>query len=143
MPPMKPRLPPKLARAVEDRASTAGQRTSAMLDLLGRRRALRVIWELRGDRRLTFRALQAACDGISPSLLNARLAELRGAGIVAPHDEGGYRLTRRGRDLFATLLGLFRWTERWAREYEVAATRCAEPRRKAIGRRRTAARSRK
>ncbi|MEW5864097.1 MAG: hypothetical protein AB1773_10975, partial [Pseudomonadota bacterium] len=65
MRPVKPKLPPRLAKTVEHRAATGGQRTSAMLDLLGRRRALRVIWELRGDRRLTFRALQAACDGIS------------------------------------------------------------------------------
>jgi DNA-binding HxlR family transcriptional regulator len=32
-----------------------------LLDVLGRRRALRILWELRADP-LTFRALQEACE---------------------------------------------------------------------------------
>ncbi|MDD9934438.1 MAG: winged helix-turn-helix transcriptional regulator [Myxococcales bacterium] len=47
----------------------------ALLDLLGRRWILRILWELR-KARLTFRALRAAGDDISPSVLNARLADL-------------------------------------------------------------------
>ena len=54
----------------------------ALLDLLGRRWALRILWELR-DEPLRFRELQQACDGLSPSVLNTRLGELREAGIVA------------------------------------------------------------
>ena len=53
----------------------------ALLDLLGRRWALRILWELR-DGPLTFRALQAACGNLSPSVLNDRLRELREAGIL-------------------------------------------------------------
>ena len=49
------------------------------LDLLGRRGALRILWELRGEP-LTFRALQDAAQA-QPGLLNTRLAELRDAGL--------------------------------------------------------------
>ncbi len=48
----------------------------ALLDLLGRRWALRVVWELR-DGPLVFRALQERCAGMSSSVLNQRLRELR------------------------------------------------------------------
>jgi DNA-binding HxlR family transcriptional regulator len=84
----------------------------ALLDLLGRRGALRVLWELRGGS-LTFRALQAAA-ALSPSVLNTRLAELRDAGI-ADHDADGYALTPAGRALLAHLAPLHRWSESWAR----------------------------
>ncbi len=66
----------------------------ALLDLLGRRWALRVIWELR-DAPLTFRVLQERCAGMSSSVLSQRLQELREAGIVTLAEEG-YALTRRG-----------------------------------------------
>ena len=84
----------------------------AALDLLGRRWALRVLWELRSGP-LTFRALRAACDGISPTVLNARLAELREAGILGP-GEDGYELTTSGRELYAALAPLQRWANRWS-----------------------------
>jgi len=85
----------------------------ALLDLLGRRWALRVLWELR-DGPLTFRDLQARCDGMSPSVLNSRLAELRDAGIVEAAGEG-YQLTREGGRLLDGLGPLHRWAERWAK----------------------------
>ena len=59
------------------RGSKTGRPIMALMDLLGRRWALRVIWELR-DGRLTFRALQEACGGVSPTVLNQRVRELRG-----------------------------------------------------------------
>ena len=59
------------------RGSSSGRPIMALLDLLGRRWALRLIWELR-EGPLVFRALQARC-GVSPSVLNTRLAELREA----------------------------------------------------------------
>jgi DNA-binding HxlR family transcriptional regulator len=85
----------------------------ALLDLLGRRWALRILWELRKDP-LTFRELQARCGGMSPSVLNSRLSELREAGIVEGGEEG-YALTREGRRLLKDLAPLQRWAERWAR----------------------------
>jgi DNA-binding HxlR family transcriptional regulator len=84
----------------------------ALLDLLGRRWTLRALWELR-DGPLAFRALQELCDGMSSSVLNQRLAELRDAGVVerAP---GGYRLTAEGRRLLEELEPLQAWADRWA-----------------------------
>lgn len=87
----------------------------AALDLLGRRGALRIVWELREGRVLTFRALQAAAE-LPPGTLNARLAELRAADIVIT--EGGYRLSERGADLIVALWPLLRWSEDWANALE-------------------------
>ena len=84
-----------------------------VLDLLGRRWAMRVIWELRAGP-LAFRDLQAACDGMSSSVLNQRLAELRDAGIAA-QGEGGYRLTPLGAELIDAYKPLDAWAKRWAR----------------------------
>jgi DNA-binding HxlR family transcriptional regulator len=100
------------------RGSTSGQPIMALLDLLGRRWALRVIWELRGGAR-TFRDLQASCGGISASVLNTRLAELRAAGIVAD----GFVLTAEGRRLLEAYGPLDDWAERWARRAEPGAHR--------------------
>ena len=87
----------------------------ALLDLLGRRWALRIMWELRGPEPLTFRELRARCDEMSPSVLNARLAELRDAGVVETAPGGGYRLTAEGRELGAALEPLDAWAKGWAR----------------------------
>src|SRR5438876_11867731 len=80
------------------RGSRTGRPIMALLDLLGRRWALRVIWELRRDS-LTFRELQKHCDRMSPSVLNQRLAELRTAGVVEASSDGGYTLTEDGLSL--------------------------------------------
>ena len=55
------------------RGSPSGRPIMALLDLLGRRWALRMLWELR-EGGLSFRALQERCDGVSPSVLNTRAA---------------------------------------------------------------------
>jgi DNA-binding HxlR family transcriptional regulator len=93
------------------RGSASGRPIMAVLDLLGRRSLLRIIWELR-DGPLTFRALQQAAD-TNPGVLNARLAELRDAGAVA-HDGEGYALTEEGRRLLTVLEPLREWAQRWA-----------------------------
>ncbi len=84
----------------------------ALLELLGRRWALRVIWELR-DGPLPFRSLQERCEGMSSSVLNQRLHELRAADIVALGRDG-YRLSREGRRLLELYPPLNEWAERWA-----------------------------
>jgi DNA-binding HxlR family transcriptional regulator len=84
----------------------------ALLDLLGRRMALRILWELR-DGHLTFRALQEAAE-TNPSVLNARLKELREARIVA-HGPEGYGLTPHGKTLLAAVLPLNEWADDWAK----------------------------
>jgi len=80
-----------------------------VLDLLGHRWALRVLWELRDGPR-TFRALREACDEVSPSSLNQRLTELRALGAVEAGD-AGYALTRSGTRLARIVLALHRWAE--------------------------------
>ena len=87
----------------------------ALLDLLGRRWTLRVLWELRSPAD-SFRDLQARCDGMSSSVLSARLAELREAGAVATGGDGsGYGLTPEGEKLLEALEPLDAWASRWAR----------------------------
>jgi DNA-binding HxlR family transcriptional regulator len=83
----------------------------ALLDLLGRRMALRIVWELRAGE-LTFRALQEAAE-TNPSVLNARLTELRAAGIVAHESGRGYSLSARGARLLEALAPLVAWTKGW------------------------------
>jgi len=85
----------------------------ALLDLLGRRWAMRVIWELRSDE-LTFRQLQQRCEGVSATALNSRLHELRDAGIVE-NGVNGYQLSREGQRLLEAYEPLSIWAHRWAR----------------------------
>lgn len=80
-----------------------------VLDALGRRWALRILWELRGGAR-TFRALREACDDVSPSSLNQRLADLRALDVVE-RGEHGYALTPDGARLGQIVLELHRWAE--------------------------------
>jgi DNA-binding HxlR family transcriptional regulator len=84
----------------------------ALLDLLGRRWALRVVWELRAEPAPTFRELRARCGGVSSSVLADRLRELTEAGIVG-HEGSGYALTEQGRDLLRRLTPLEEWASRW------------------------------
>jgi DNA-binding HxlR family transcriptional regulator len=95
------------------RGSRTGKPVMALLDLLGRRWALRVIWELR-DGPLTSRALRGACGGISPTVLNDRTRELRDSGLIGLADNG-YALTQLGRELLANFAPLATWAEKWAR----------------------------
>lgn len=95
------------------RGSRTGRPIMVLLDALGRRSALRVLWELREGAH-TFRALQEACDGISPSVLNDRLRELGELGLVEKGEEG-YQVTADGHELEALLLPLDAWATRWAR----------------------------
>jgi DNA-binding HxlR family transcriptional regulator len=95
------------------RGSTTGKPIMAALDLLGRRWALRIVWELR-ETALAFRPLQSACGGIAPSVLNTRLAELREAGLIDQTSEG-YVLTTQGKALNAALWPLIEWSEDWAK----------------------------
>ncbi|SDS96937.1 winged helix-turn-helix transcriptional regulator [Bradyrhizobium canariense] len=96
------------------RGSTSGRPIMALLDLLGRRWTLRIIWELR-EQPLTSRALRTACDDASPTVLQARLSDLRGAGFVELIPGDGYRLTVLGRELFEEFLPLHRFAERWSK----------------------------
>jgi DNA-binding HxlR family transcriptional regulator len=94
------------------RGSRSGRPIMAALDLLGRRWALRILWELR-EGALPFRALREAAGDVSPAVLNTRLAELRDAGLVESTD-AGYATTDLGRELCVALEPLQAWARRWA-----------------------------
>ena len=90
----------------------------ALFDLVGRRWALRIVWELReGD--ATFRDLAHRCDDVSSSVLRDRLRDLTAAGILERGD-GGYRLTADGRELRELLRPLGQWSQRWAARADAA-----------------------
>ncbi|RZI40839.1 transcriptional regulator [Herbaspirillum sp. HC18] len=103
----KPGTPAKGARA--------GRPIMALLDLLGRRWVLRILWELR-EAPLTFRELREHCDAMSPTVLNQRLRELREADIVMLEEPSGYALTRQGRKLLEAFMPLQRWSEQWQKK---------------------------
>lgn len=81
------------------------------LDLLGRRWALRIMWELRAGP-LGFRDLQARCDAMSSSVLRTRLVELVDEGLLV-QDGTDYRMTPIGAELGEAIAPLSAWAERW------------------------------
>ncbi|HTH88721.1 winged helix-turn-helix transcriptional regulator [Mycobacterium sp.] len=97
------------------RGSASGRPIMVALDVLGRRGALRVLWELR-DASLMFRALQAAAD-MNPASLK-RIKELRALEII-DHSGDGYHLTQHGRSLMAAFEPLQAWAAAWARQVDL------------------------
>ena len=87
-----------------DERSTVDGRGS---DLLGRRWALRILWELH-DGPIGLRALRERCDGMSSSVLYERLDELAVAGLLAQDADGDYVLTAHGGSLGRALQPLDR-----------------------------------
>jgi DNA-binding HxlR family transcriptional regulator len=104
---------PRPGRAV--RGSTSGRPIMALLDLLGRRWALRVLWELHEAGALGFAELQARSAGISPSVLSQRLKDLAEAGLVIAGEDGRYAPGRDAEQLARILLDLDAWAARWGR----------------------------
>jgi DNA-binding HxlR family transcriptional regulator len=90
----------------------------ALLDLLGRRWTLRVLWELaQSPEPPTFRELQRRCADMSSSVLSTRLRELRDARIIDAAARG-YELTDLGRTLLEVLQPVSSWATRWAAELD-------------------------
>ncbi len=83
------------------------------LDLLGRRWALRILWELR-DGPVGARALRDKCDGMSSSVLYERLRELTDSGLVARTEHEEYVLSDIGAALGAALQPLDAWARQWS-----------------------------
>lgn len=96
------------------RGSRTGRPVMALLDLFGRRWALRILWELHAGP-AGFRPLQARCDAMSPSVLQQRLGELEAHRLAERAPDGAWRLTAQGAELVERLLPLARWAETWAR----------------------------
>lgn len=96
------------------RGSQTGRPIMALLDLLGRRWSLRILWELR-EEHIGFRALQNRCDAMSPSVLSQRLMELQETGIVQQNEDADYTLTQDGTTLLRSLAPLNDWALHWAK----------------------------
>jgi DNA-binding HxlR family transcriptional regulator len=95
--------------------SAAGRPIASLLDLLGRRWALRILWELR-DGPLRFVELQRRCDAMSASVLTQRLRELAANAIVTTTDDGSWTLTSSGYALCAPIESWQTWSATWARQ---------------------------
>ena len=91
------------------RRAPTSESMARALDLSGRRWALRIVWELRVGP-LNFRALQASCGHISPSVLQRRLHELRDHGVIEKIPRLGYRLSTSGEKSFQVLGQLDKWS---------------------------------
>lgn len=89
----------------------------ALFDLLGRRWAMGIIWNL-APGPMTFRGLQAACERnkgtISPSILNSRIKDLQEAKLVR-RTVDGYELTSLGQELFSLIEPLDPWACKWGK----------------------------
>ena len=107
--------PDSAARNRPVRGSRTGRPIMALLDLLGRRWTLRIIWELR-DGPLPSRLLRTACDDASPTVMQARLSELREATLVELVAGDGYCLTPLGKELMESFQPLHRFAERWSKQ---------------------------
>ena len=83
-----------------------------LLEQLGRKGTLRLLWELRDGQPQSFRVLREHADQMSPSVLNDRLKELRALQIVELA-ELGYVLTESGVELVKRLKPLNQWADRW------------------------------
>ena len=65
------------------------------------------------------RALLAACEGLSSSVLYERLRDLTDASLVVQTDSGDYDLTELGRELGDSLQPLDAWARRWSKALDV------------------------
>jgi DNA-binding HxlR family transcriptional regulator len=97
------------------RGSKTGRPIMVLLDVLGQRWMLRIIWELR-EGPLTFRDLRSQCDDVSPTVLNQRLKTLRELELV-DHEGGGYCFTPSGLDLSRRIAKLDSWATAWAEKF--------------------------
>jgi len=95
------------------RGSRTGRPLFALLDLMTRRWAMRIVWELQ-DGPSTFLDLKRTCDNMSSSTLTLRLRELVEARVVERSADGRYQLTTLGLALPTAFDPLIDWAARWA-----------------------------
>lgn len=97
------------------RGSKSGAPVMALFDLLGRRWAMGIVWQL-SDGCLSFSELQKRCTTISPTILSKRIKDLIEAGLIERTLEG-YILTNIGMDLFKILEPFGEWSINWAKRF--------------------------
>jgi DNA-binding HxlR family transcriptional regulator len=95
------------------RGSISGKPVMALFDLLSRRWAMGVLWQLFQGGACTFRELQTRCESISPAVLNSRIQELR-EGLLIERCPSGYRVTELGDQLARLLLPFSEFSSQWA-----------------------------
>ena len=96
------------------RGSQSGAPIMALFDLMGRRWAMGIIWNLHKGVS-TFRELQERCETISPNVLNNRLKELKEA-LLIERTLDGYVLTKLGEELYQLLVPLGKWSKKWGKK---------------------------
>jgi len=96
------------------RGSNSGRPIMVLLDVLGKRWTLRILWELYQCKTASFRDLRSKCEEVSPTLLNCRLKNLRMLKLVTLSDKG-YELTMEGKSLSRKLTPLDTWANEWAK----------------------------
>lgn len=95
------------------RGSSTGRPIMVLLDVLGQKWTLRVLWELQAGC-VSFRTLRGLCDDASPTSLHKRLRELRELNLVELK-ECGFQLTEKGTELTAKFADLHLWAEEWSK----------------------------
>ncbi|WP_232597500.1 winged helix-turn-helix transcriptional regulator [Photobacterium phosphoreum] len=94
------------------RGSESGNPIMTLFDLLGRRWAMGVLWQLCSGGPCTFRELQDRCESISPAVLNSRIRDLRQAKLLE-RGECGYQVTDLGKQIITSLYPLKDLAEQW------------------------------
>lgn len=102
------------------RGSRSGAPIMALIDLLGSRWAMGILWTVCESGPLTFRELQEKCETISPTVLNKRLHELRSAKLLST-SPSGYVETAVGRRIYEQLVPLGTIAKEWAAVLEQAS----------------------
>lgn len=105
------------------RGTRTGKPLLVLFDLLGRRWALRLLWELRDGEHAGFRSLQERCEQMSSSVLRDRLNELTQVGLVEVDPDGRYALSADGSALLRVLAPLSEWADGWGRNYRSPLSR--------------------
>ena len=96
----------------ESNAAGAPDALTQLVELLGRRHALGLVWELRGPAQ-PFRTLTKRL-GAADDRLSQRLRELREGGLLEVDEGGDYRLSSEGRRLLDALERLSDFADGWA-----------------------------
>lgn len=94
-----------------------------LIDLLGRKWSMRIIWELKQET-CTFRELQIRCGGISPTIVNRRVKDLLEANIITKSEPKGYKLSQIGYELVDLFDPINQWSQRWEETFDPPQRLC-------------------
>jgi DNA-binding HxlR family transcriptional regulator len=103
-----------VTKTAKVRGSRSGRPIMTLLDLMGRRWSLRIVWELRNGA-MTSRELRTACNEASPTVVQRRLDELRDADLVDLLPGSGYKLTVLGEAFLEAFQPLSSFAEKWSK----------------------------